>query len=283
MAKSPNEDVFNRIKEELEHGTVPWHKPWVVREDCVLSHTSGKPYSLRNRMLLSFAGEYATFYQVKKAGGTVNKGAKGKYVYFAKEVKRKSENEDDKPEYYYLLRGYHVFNILDTSLTPKYADRWGGDKAPECNALGVLRDYCSRTGVSYIEAGSEAFYSRNDDRLQIPNINTFESESEFWSTVFHEAGHSTAKRLDRKLGVCMLGMADDNYCKEELVAEICAALCLGHLGIDTEDSMINSAAYIKSWQGHLTEMTPNDFTTACYEAQRAYKLIFNITETTNKE
>ena len=62
----PAEDIFARISEELAKGTVPWHKPWVVRPECILSYDSGKPYSLRNRMLLSFAGEYATFHQIKK-------------------------------------------------------------------------------------------------------------------------------------------------------------------------------------------------------------------------
>lgn len=121
---TPTTDIFDRIKEQLDSGTVPWHKPWVVREDCVLSHTSGKPYSLRNRMLLSFAGEYATFYQIKKLGGTVKRGSKGKYVYFSKEVKRKSDEPDKEDEFYHLLRGYFVFNILDTDLPPKYEDRW---------------------------------------------------------------------------------------------------------------------------------------------------------------
>lgn len=273
---TPTTDIFDRIKEQLDSGTVPWHKPWVVREDCVLSHTSGKPYSLRNRMLLSFAGEYATFYQIKKLGGTVKKGSKGKYVYFSKEVKRKSDEPDKEDEFYHLLRGYFVFNILDTDLPPKYEDRWGGEHAPDCNALQIVREYCERTGVRMYEAGASAFYSVGDDALQVPNINTFSSEVEFYSTLFHEVGHSTGKRLGRKYGVCMLGMADDAYCREELVAEITAALCLGRLGLDTEDTVINSAAYIDHWRKNLTKIKPTDFGDACFQAQRAYELIFNI-------
>lgn len=280
---TPITDIFERIKTELDAGTVPWHKPWVVRPECIVSHTNGKPYSLRNRMLLSFAGEYATFYQIKKCGGSLKKGSKGCFVYFSKEVKRKKQDEEEEDKYYHLLKGWYVFNICDTDLTPKYEDKWGGEKAPDCNALQVIRDYCERTGVQMHEAGSSAFYSPSNDKLQVPNINTFESEVEFWSTLFHEVAHSTGKRLNRKFGVCMLGLADDAYCKEELVAEITAALCLGHLGLDTQDSILNSAAYIQEWKKNFTRMKPSDFNDACHEAQRAFNLIFNITNNTNKE
>ena len=278
----PAEDIFGRIKAELENGSVPWHKPWVVREECVVSHLNGKPYSLRNRMLLSFAGEYATFYQIKKAGGSVNKGSHGKYVYFAAEIKRKKDDPDEEDQFYHLLRAYNVFNILDTNLEPKYEEKWGGRKAPDCNALQVIRDYCERTGVKMHEAGAEAFYSRSEDTLQVPNIDTFSSEAEFYSTLFHEVAHSTGKRLNREFGVAMLGMADDKYCKEELVAEITSALCLGRLGIDTEDTVINSGAYIKHWLGNISKMKPTDFNDACFKAQRAYELIFNINNQTKE-
>lgn len=278
----PAEDIFARISDELAKGTVPWHKPWVVRPECILSYDRGKPYSLRNRMLLSFAGEYATFNQIKKLGGSVNKGAKGKWVYFSKEVKRKKEDPDEKDSFYHLLKAYCVFNICDTNLEPKWPEKWSGEKAPDCNAMQVVRDYCERTGVAIHEAGASAFYSPSSDELQVPNINTFESEVEFYSTLFHEVAHSTGKRLGRQYGVSMLGMADDKYCREELVAEITAALCLGHLGLDTEDTVINSAAYISSWQKNLSQMKPTEFGDACYQAQRAFNLIFNINES-NKE
>ena len=275
---TPTADIFERIKAELDSGTVPWHKPWVVRPECIVSHEKGRPYSLRNRMLLSFAGEYATFYQIKKCGGHLKKGSKGRYVYFSKQVKKKKENPDDEDQFIHVLKGWYVFNILDTDLAPKWEEKWGGDHAPDCNALQIVRNYCDRTGVVMHEAGSSAFYSPSDDKLQVPNINTFSSEAEFYSTLFHEVAHSTGKRLGRKFGTAMLGFADDAYCKEELVAEITAALCLGHLGLDTQDTVINSAAYIRSWQSNLSRMKPTDFSDACSQAQKAFNLIFNINQ-----
>lgn len=61
-----------------------------------------------------------------------------------------------------------------------------------------------------------------------------------------------------------------------------AALCLGHLGLDTEDTVINSAAYISSWQKNLSQMKPTEFGDACYQAQRAFNLIFNINNQTKE-
>jgi hypothetical protein len=46
--------------------------------------------------------------------------------------------------------------------------------------------------------------------------------------------------------------------------------------------VINSAAYNSSWQKNLSQMKPTEFGDACYQAQRAFNLIFNINET-NKE
>lgn len=258
-------EMFDKIKDQLNSGTVPWHKPWAVREDCILSHLTGKVYSFRNRMLLSFAGEYLTFAAVKQAGGVVNKGAKSKIVYFTKQIVKHDSETDEVIGCYRLLKPYNVFHIRDTSLQPKYEDKWGGNPVPRCDALDVVKEYCSRCGVKYYEAGSEAFYSPSTDEIQVPNYETFNSIVEFWSTMFHELGHSTASRLDRKL----------SYAREELVAELTAALCLGRLGLNTEDSVINSAAYIRSWSEVIASMKPTDFTDACFQAQRAFNLIFD--------
>lgn len=273
--KSPTQDIFDRIKTELDNGTVPWHKPWAVRPECIVSRR-GRSYSLRNRMLLNYAGEYATFHQVKAEGGSINKGAKGQWVYFTKTHTKSVKNDEgeDVEEVKHLLRAYCVFNILDTTLEPKYRDKWGGEPPKDCDALGIVKDYASRTGVVIHFAGNSAFYSPSDDTLQVPCESDFDSREEFYSTLFHEVGHSTAKRLGRKEGN---GFGSSKYAREELVAEICAALCLGRLGIDTQSTVMNSAAYIKHWQKHITDIKPTEFGDACYQAQRAYELIFNIT------
>ena len=74
-------EVTDRIIAQIEQGIIPWQKPW-VSAGKVISHTTGKPYSLLNQMLLGRPGEYLTFKQCEKEGGRVKKGEKARMVVF---------------------------------------------------------------------------------------------------------------------------------------------------------------------------------------------------------
>lgn len=76
--------ITDRIIAELENGIIPWHKPWTGTTTGAISRETGRPYSLLNQMLLGTPGEYLTWNQVKKEGGSVKKGAKAKMVVFWK-------------------------------------------------------------------------------------------------------------------------------------------------------------------------------------------------------
>ena len=69
-----NERITAAIETQLQNGVIPWTKPWVTNSCGIVSHEKGRPYSLRNRLLLQYGGEYATFHQIKMAGGSVKKG-----------------------------------------------------------------------------------------------------------------------------------------------------------------------------------------------------------------
>lgn len=60
----------------------------------------------------------------------------------------------------------------------------------------------------------------------------------------HSTGHKT--RLDRQLAPRQYGKTEE-YSKEELTAEIGAAILLNQIGIETSKTFTNSAAYIQSW------------------------------------
>lgn len=97
------EEVTDRIIKQLEEGTIPWHKPWKVAGHYVngqidvnkvaFNRTTKKPYSLLNQMLLSKAGEYASFKQWQDLGGKIKKGAKAEIVVFWKWLEFQKENE----------------------------------------------------------------------------------------------------------------------------------------------------------------------------------------------
>lgn len=92
--KSIYEEITEKIIAQLQQGIIPWTKPWVCNTK-ILSHATGRPYSLLNRMLLQRPGEYATFKQVQEAGGRVKKGAKGERIYFFKPTIIETEKEKD--------------------------------------------------------------------------------------------------------------------------------------------------------------------------------------------
>lgn len=66
---------------EMEAGIIPWRKPWMA-SGAAVSHTTGKPYSLLNQMLLGKPGEYLTYKQVQAEGGYIRKGEKSRFVVF---------------------------------------------------------------------------------------------------------------------------------------------------------------------------------------------------------
>lgn len=261
---SATEEIFDAIKKQLDEGTVPWHKPWVANPSAIINHYNGDSYKgLRNRMLLGCAGEYATIRQINSEGGRVNKGAKGHRVYFSRTYVKKGDDSEE-PERKYVLKAFTVFHISDTNLQPKYADVWSAPPPKDCNAKSVIESYAARAGIGLRWGGDSAHYSPGHDYIIVPAESDFKDSAEFWGAVFHELGHSTMKLLKR----------DYSYAKEELVAEICACLCLGKLGLTP--TIENSSAYIASWKKSIADFRATDFSDACRSAEQAFNTIFNI-------
>ena len=84
MSVNVYEMVTERIIKQLEHGTVPWQKPWGGVRSGAFNRISKRPYSLINQMLLEKNEEYASFKQWKDLGGHIKKGAKSEMVVFWK-------------------------------------------------------------------------------------------------------------------------------------------------------------------------------------------------------
>lgn len=116
-----------------------------------------------------------------------------------------------------------------------------------------------------------AYYSPTQDIIGMPERECFQSQDEYYSTLFHETVHSTGHedRLSRRIG--NNGLTD--YSKEELVAEIGAAFLCGTAGIVT--TVDNNAAYIASWLRVLRNDSKM-VVAAASQAQKACDYILNI-------
>ena len=241
--------VTDRIIAQMEQGVIPWQKPWVANGKAI-SHSTGKPYSLLNQMLLGRPGEYLTFKQCQEAGGKVKKGEKAQLVVFWKWIEQKDSETGDTKEVPF-LRYYNVFHIDQCEgVSAKYTTETtfpDGASTVEA-AQNIIYDYLSREGVKLSHSeGDRAFYRPSTDEVVLPIRKQFVSTAEYYSTVFHELTHSTGhpSRLNRLDKVASFGL--DVYSKEELVAEIGAAALINHVGLETSTSLCNNAAYIQNW------------------------------------
>ena len=213
------QEITDRIIEQMEQGIIPWRKPWVA-SGAAVSHATGKPYSFLNQMLLGRPGEYATFQQIKAAGGHVRKGEKASMVVFWRWLERKDEESGEIKEIPF-LRYYNVFHISQCEgLKEKYPQKMPDSTAnADETAEKLIADYLNRSGVRLTHAeGDRAYYQPMTDRITLPLREQFRETAEYYSTAFHELTHSTGheSRLNRLEKTAFFG--GEAYSKEELIA-----------------------------------------------------------------
>lgn len=281
------EMITKRILEEMEKGYIPWAKPWTGSR-AYISHTTGKPYSFCNEMLLGMfcgkPGEYITFNQAKAEGGKVKKGAHGVPVVFWKQTMIKDidlETGEEIETRIPVLRYYTVFHISDCDgIRAKYDDPSENTHIePLAEAETIVESYRQRESLKIVrdQKGDRAFYSPSRDFIQVPTMEQFAKTEEYYSTLFHEMTHSTghASRLNRFVGkAANAAFGSEEYSREELIAEIGAAALVNSCGIETESSLRNSAAYIQGWSKAL-RADPALFITAAGKAEKAVAYILS--------
>lgn len=272
MAQTVYEIITEQITKRLEAGTCPWRMPW-QKLGIAPHNIKGRAYSGSNFFLLSMLGfsdpTFLTFNQAKALGGTVKKGEKGFPVIFWKMMEKVEDGIEKKIP---MLRYFTVFNISQTQgvkyeapIVPPKPEFQGIEAAEK-----IVEGYQNGPKVSF--GGDRACYRPATDDVTVPNKAQFDNEGEYYSTLFHELGHSTGhkSRLDRKeLGAD--GFGTELYSTEELTAELTAAFLCADAGIDTA-TIDNSAAYIGGWLKKLKQ-DPKAFITAAGKAQKAANLI----------
>lgn len=243
MSQKIYEMVTQRILKMLEQGVIPWRRPWVV--NAAVSWKTQTPYRGINTLLLP-PGEYATFKQISESGGKVKKGEKGHIVVFWRWIEVKDE-ETAEIEKVPFLRYYTVFEI--NSQCEGLESRRGEvtfDHDPIVEAENIVEGYVDSPPIEF--ASGRAFYVPAKDYISVPPINDYPKKEEYYSTLFHEMIHSTGhkKRLNRPGVETVASFGSEVYSKEELVAEIGAAMLCANAGIDNS-TIENSASYNGSW------------------------------------
>ena len=173
------------------------------------------------------------------------------------------------------LKAYHVFNIDQTNFAEVQPEKF--ELLKKLFAAPEIRDtqgmFVSKAldrmferqewlcPIRYDRQVQGAYFSPSKDIIVIPrkeqfNIGNSPEEvykdgMEYYSTALHEMAHSTgaASRLDR-LSHDKFG--DAKYAKEELVAELTAAMVGNSMGFDKR-ILDNNAAYLDGWIYTLRE------------------------------
>jgi len=192
---------------------------------------------------------------------------------------RKTERDDAGEERTYtwmLMRSYAVFNVAQCDphvveyLTANLEER------PEFSPIAEAERVCEAYEVETEHGGDRACYDPKADKIRLPNPEAFDSPEHYYTTRFHEMGHSTghASRLNRD------GIADfdfrgsHKYAEEELVAEFAACFVAGEVGI-LRTTEKNAASYLKHWAAKLAE-DKKIIVRAAQRGQKAADLILGV-------
>lgn len=267
------EIVTEKIVAALDAGVVPWHKPWSGGVSGNANFKTKHVYTGVNQMLTAIAGYacpyWLTYKQAASMGGQVRKGEKGTLITFWKIWDREVEGKEKKVP---VFRYFTVFNLeqidgieWEQPAAAEHAD-------PIAEAQQIVDAY--HGPVVKHASQDRAFYRPDSDTVMMPQIGQFESREAYHQTLFHELVHSTGHESRLERGI-RNGFGDNRYAREELVAEIGAAMLMASAGL--EPRIEESAAYIASWKRRLQE-DPKLIVTAASAGQKAVEFITHDSE-----
>lgn len=254
MNKSIDQDITDRIIEQMETAGSDWLRPFSTIGGIPRNVISNKPYQGINRLLLSLTADchlFATYKQWQDLGSQVRKGSKGfkviKYGTFEKEA----SNGDMETKAY--LKGYTVFSANQVDNLPEHIQ--AQLTKPESTAFSnhaEIDAFISNTGANIITDNSKPpCYIPSLDLVSMPSTQNFSdnvdgtASEHYYGTLLHELTHWTGAkhRLDRKSGK---RFGDTDYSFEELVAELGSAFLCSSLGLDVEPRA-DHAKYLNGW------------------------------------
>ena len=248
-------EMYAKVAETLiammREGIAPWSKPWACTgvNDVNAPHNgaTGRYYRGFNRMYLGVVmfeqgwtdPRFMTYKQAKEQGGQVRKGEKGTPVVFNSSIEKKDKATGEVTGKFWLVKQFTVFNVaqidgltLDAIVQPTF------EHFDEHEDAQHLADHWFEAeGIRLGHGGNRAYYTPLMDSIQMPERTDFTTPEHYYQTLFHEMVHSSGhdkrmKRLDHAT------FGDDNYAKEELVAEIGAAMLYATAGLDNTLMML---------------------------------------------
>ena len=270
---SKQKEIFDKINASiisaLEQGIVPWRCPYKPQQS-----SRGHVYRGINKLVLNLkcvldgytSPVWYTFNAAKYRGGQVKKGEKATQIVHYKMNKSKRKDENGEHIWYPSFRYFNVFNENQIQFLEMPEENTESNQ----DAEDVVQQYLDREMIAVTNSPQCAWYNVKEDKINVPLPKLFGDPALYYSTLFHEMGHSTGaeNRLNRE-ALRDLGK-EHLYSQEELVAEMTSAYLCGYTG--TKMYSQNTAAYLHHWMEKLKD-DPKCLHKACDQAERAYQYI----------
>ncbi len=302
-----------------------WNQPWipVKRKNFLPQNITGRKYHGGNTLMLLFqqlftdykTPVYLTFKQAQERSVRIKKGEHSFPVYHfinmyldinnptekitEEEYKKLTDSEKDDYRRIPVLKIFDIFNLDQTDYSEKHPEKWE-ELLKQSREEVILNEnelfsypfldrvFENQNWICPIEIiiSNRAYYSPTTDKIVLPLKKQFTNGQDFYATALHEMTHSTGKdtRLNR---IKATSKRNTDYAKEELVAELSAALMAYYMGIETT-IRDDHAAYLKHWINAMKE-EPTFLMEVLSDVVRAVKytldyLNFNMdTETKNPD
>ena len=282
-AQENRDALVKDLVEAMKNGTAPWQQPWTNDMETPYNAVSGRHYHGVNFVRLSLKGHqmdnggdprWCTFEQAKEKGWHVKPGSKGTNVEFYKFDEKPKTDEFGDPvldeegkqevERSVIVKNYTVFHASQIDGIEPYEPRIHNAIESSEKAERIL----SESGANIKHGGNEAFYNFSGDYIQLPDMERFNSQADYYATALHELTHWTGHpdRLNRDMSG---DRQSEAYAREELVAEIGSMFVAAETGIpQTKEHFANHAAYVDYWIKEV-EQDPNALFKAVSQAQKA--------------
>ncbi|MGK9086116.1 DUF1738 domain-containing protein [Brucella intermedia] len=282
--------ITDRIIADLKKGVRSWVQPWATGDGTngvirPLRH-NGEPYSGMNVILLwseavargYTAPTWMTLRQANDLGGRIRKGENGTVVVYASRFTKTAINasgeefERDIP----FLKTYRVFNVEQIEGLPASYCSPSPATEPSVTATENAFRFFAEIRADIRHGGSQAYYCPSSDHIQMPVSSDFKDIVSYLSVLGHETIHWTAHpdRVGRDLSRYAKDRSE--RAREELIAEIGAALLCADLGLVPElEPRPDHASYLASWLTVLSNDKRAIFQAAAH-AQRAVNFLHDL-------
>lgn len=304
--------IVERIKEISSN----WQKPWISNThgwNGQPQNINGGKYNGINNFALFLLCEarnysmpvFLTWNQSQELDLRIEKGAKSfpviywNMMVFDKETGKNkisindyrdlSEEEKKKWTVIPYMKTFNVFNVDQTNFKIKKPDLYNellekfSAKQFIKDTNGMIKnpslDKMIKDNLWYVpiypKMQDKAYYSPSQEIIVVPTKEQFKDGESFYATLLHEMAHSTghSSRLDR-LKPAIFGSYD--YGREELVAELSAAITSSAMGISSTIREEN-VQYLKGWLQSIKEK-PDFLFSVLSDANKASQMIIDKAE-----